>query len=95
MCTAAGAPLTKLWTKGTLVKGNATLERGTAIATFDDDGTYGNHIDGRSHAAIYLSQNASGLEVFDQWVGQPVHQRLIRFGGHPAVNDGNMFYVIE
>ena len=44
------------------------LRPGTAIATFDPDGRYGNHTDGRSHAAIYLGQDATGIRVIDQWV---------------------------
>jgi len=32
--------------------GNMTILPGTAIATIDDDGRYGNHTDGRSHAAF-------------------------------------------
>lgn len=38
---------------------------GTAIATFDPSGKYGNHTDGRSHAAIYLGQDATGIQVLD------------------------------
>ena len=91
---AANAPHTSHWQQGTRAKGETSLKRGIAIATFDPNGRYGNHTDGRSHAAIYLSQNEHGLMVIDQWVGQPVHQRLIRFGGATPVNDGNKFYVI-
>lgn len=91
---SSGAPATASWVQGALVKGSA-IRTGTAIATFDPDGTYGNHTDGRSHAAIYVAQDGSGLQVWDQWVGQPVHQRTIRFGGAKPVNDGNKFYVIE
>jgi hypothetical protein len=93
---AAQAPTTASWRQGALVAGTATLA-GTAIATFDPTGTYGNHTDGRSHAAIYVSQNAAGLVVYDQWLGQVVHERTIQFrhGSGQAVNDGNQFYVIE
>lgn len=38
---AAGAPQTSLWARGTLGKGN-NIQQGTAIATFDPDGSYGN-----------------------------------------------------
>lgn len=95
--TASGAPVTASWSQGALVKGNA-CQVGTAIATFDGDGTYGNHTDGTSHAAIYVSQDAIGIQVWDQWLGQPVHQRTIRFQGGASgvkpVNDGDAFYVI-
>jgi hypothetical protein len=90
---AAAAPETAKWIKGASVKANIGLKSGTAIATFDDNGKYGNHTDGRSHAAIYLGQDAHGLRVIDQWVSpvknasgkvvdhkrQPVHIRIIRF----------------
>lgn len=94
---ACGAPHTSEWKRGELVK-QAICEPGTAIATFDSDGTYGNHTDGRSHAAILIALNTDGLLVLDQWVGQSPQQRKIRFkGGREgnAVNDGDMFYVIE
>ena len=78
MKAASGAPVTSEWSQGLQVKGS-TLPTGTAIATFDPDGTYGNHTDGRSHAAIYAGQDAAGLQVWDQWLGQPVHQRTIFF----------------
>ena len=73
------------------------IPAGTAIATFDPSGTYGNHTDGRSHGAIYVSQNADGVLVYDQWTGQPVHQRTIHFrnGSGSAVNDGDQFYVVD
>jgi hypothetical protein len=94
---ASGAPLTATWNRGVKVKG-ATIAKGTAIATFDATGKYGNHTDGTSHAAIYIGQDAVGVQVWDQWLGQPVHERTIRFqGGAPGVhpvNDGDAFYVI-
>jgi hypothetical protein len=95
---ASGAPVTAFWVRGAQVRGNSIPE-GTAIATFNDVGKYANKKDGTSHAAIYLSQDSTGIEVWDQWSGQPVHRRHIRFQGgaanvHP-VNDGDAFYVIE
>jgi len=94
---AADAPATAAWKRGIQVKGG-NPQSGTAIATFDANGTYGNHTDGTSHGAIYIGQNAVGIQVWDQWLGQPVHQRTIRFqGGAPGakpVNDGDAFYVI-
>jgi hypothetical protein len=65
---ATGAPLTAPWRRGALVRGNMALRPGTAIATFDSDGRYGNHTDGRSHAAIYLGQDAHGIRVIAQWI---------------------------
>jgi hypothetical protein len=93
-------PPSSAWKVGAKVKGNMILRPGTVIAVFDPDGRYGNHLDCRSHAAIYLSQNATGLQVLDQWKGhttQPVHQRTIRFkNGHGSkVDDGDQFNVAE
>jgi hypothetical protein len=92
---ASGAPHTSGWRQGVFVKGNAVPE-GTAIATFDPDGTYGNH-PGLSHAAILHQETPAGLLVWDQWVGHPVAQRTIYFrdGVGSPVNDGDQFYVIE
>ena len=92
----AHAPHTTMWKAGTMVKGQTALVPGTAIATFDSDGKYGNHVDGRSHAAIYISQSVHGIDVFEQWVGQPVQRRTIHFhkGSGKAVNDGDRYSVI-
>lgn len=106
---AATMPPTVAWRRGDAVKGNADIAPGTAIATFDSSGRYGNHTDGRSHAAIYLGQDANGIRVLDQWVShrltrtgekitvpQPVHERIIRFHKAPrAENDGDNYYVVE
>lgn len=94
--TAAGAPHTSQWRQGARVRGSAVAS-GTAIATFDPDGRYGNHTDGRSHAAIFIAELPEGLRVWDQWLGQPVHQRTIRFRGGQSrrVNDGDQFCVIH
>ena len=93
---ASGAPVTSLWTRGAKVRDGDAPE-GTAIATFDPDGIYGNHTDGRSHAAILGEQQDGGLLVWDQWLGHPVSQRVIHFrgGSGEPVNDGDQFYVIE
>ena len=96
---ASGAPNTSAWKRGRLVKGDSTVLKGTAIATFNSEGRYTNSTDGTSHAAIYLEQTSVGLHVWDQWKGQPVHMRWIRFQGGAAgakpVNDGDAYYVIE
>lgn len=92
----ASVPHTSNWTPGVKVRGNG-IPYGTAIATFDPDGRYGNHTDGRSHAAILIEEVVDGLLVWDQWTGHPVAQRVIRFRGGAGkwVNDGDRFYVIE
>jgi hypothetical protein len=92
---AAKAPLTSNWKEGVKVKGSTTMEKGTAIATFKN-GVYPNNSTG-NHAAIYISQNDTGILVYDQWFGHPVDQRLIKFrggSGSPS-NDGDAFSVIE
>lgn len=86
----AKAPRTPFWKKGALVKNNATIRPGTAIATFDSHGKY------KGHAAIYDSQTSAGLIVYDQWNGREFDSRLIPFRGRGyASNDGEQFYVIE
>lgn len=95
---AAGCPTTPSWKAGRKVQGDASVLPGTAIATFDPNGLYGNHTDGRSHAAILVEENEEGLLVWDQWRGQSVHQRLIRFkpeGDGWNANNGIAFSVIE
>ncbi len=88
----SGAPRTAMWKQGALVKG-AELTPGTIIATFKS-GKYPN-VTGW-HAAIYISQDENGIWVWDQWVGKPVHKRLIRFknGNGKASNDGDAYSVV-
>ena len=88
-----------------MVKGDTALPPGTAIATFDATGRYANHSHG-NHAAIYLSQDASGIRVIDQWnrrnaqgkiVSQQLpHIRVLRFNDQLGTSDnGNRFSVVE
>jgi hypothetical protein len=96
---SAGAPRTAAWQEGAEVYGNPDIARGTAIATFESDGSYTS--ESGNHAAIYLYQDDLGIWVYDQWQGQPVHQRLIPFEGGSGSkwgsksNDGRRFAVIE
>ena len=96
---AAGAPRTAAWRAGAPVRGNPHIAPGTAIATFEADGTYTS--EPGNHAAIYLHQDRNGIWVYDQWKGRPVHKRLIRFeGGRGSArgsksNDGKRFAVIS
>ena len=95
---AGGLPLTAHWKAGRKVQGDMTVATGTAIAIFNSNGQYGNHTDGSSHAAIYMGQTGQGLIVWDQWKGQPTHERLIRFktpGDGENVDNGIYFSVIE
>jgi hypothetical protein len=103
---AAAAPHTSFWRRGDQVQGKATLEPGTVIATFDADGRYGSRADGQCHAALFLSQDASGIVVVDQWnirdargviIGhQAPHERVLRFNQADArkVNRGEAFFVV-
>jgi hypothetical protein len=71
-CT--GAPSTRYWRPGASVM-NSALTAGTVIATFKN-----NRYPNRSghHAAIYIEHDENGIWVWDQWLGKPVHRRLIR-----------------
>lgn len=91
---ATGAPLARTWRRGAPVKGNLTIARGTAIATFDGAGRYANKPHG-NHAAIYVGQNAAGIQVIDQWHGVEPHYRTIYFDHKGASNNGNGFSVVE
>lgn len=97
---AAGVPHTSQWRSGALVRGaDPPVPQGTCIATFHTDGSYENDVAGKSHAAILIASQTDGLLVWDQWVGHPVAQRVIRWRGRTdannAVNDGDRFHVIE
>lgn len=91
-----GAPRSTDWRRGDRVR-DVSPPPGTAIATFDDDGNYPSHTDGRSHAAILIAVTSNGLLVADQWQGQPVHERVIRYrdGVGDAANDGDQFFIVE
>src|SRR5262245_42090517 len=85
---------TSTWRPGIQVKNNQDkILKYTVIANFKD-GIYPNQ--SGWHAAIYVSQDATGILVWEQYVGQPVWQRTIRFKGEgKASNDGDAFYVVE
>ncbi|HTC74131.1 MAG TPA: BPSL0067 family protein [Edaphobacter sp.] len=91
------SPPTSMWKEGTkVVQGGAAIAKGTAIATFVN-GVYpqvGNH---GKHAALYLGQDAVGIQVVDQWKSQGmVKKRTIRWTGGPNLsNNGSAFSVIE
>ena len=74
---------------------------GTAIATFVE-GKYQNHGTG-NHAAFYISQDAVGIWVVDQWsTSGTIRKRQLRFKGRnkdgtfiDPSNNGDAFSVIE
>lgn len=79
----SNAPNTDQWYPGEIVWQNE-IKPGSIIATFKNN-RYPN-ITGY-HAAIYISQDASGIWVWDQWQGKPVHKRLIRWRNDGATNN--------
>lgn len=89
--------LTRTWAQGAQVQGNTEIQPGTAIATFDSTGRYANATDGSSHAAIYLGQNAQGIQVMDQWSDHAASYRTIAWNntGATAANTGSAFYVVS
>ncbi len=93
-----GAPITSVWKEGKkIVEGDTTILPGTAIATFVD-GKYPQVGASGMHAAIYLGQNAQGIQVLDQWRAQGVVKpRTIHWTPtKPGLsNDGTAFSVIE
>ena len=91
------APATAVWKEGKKVQGDTTIAKGTAIATFVN-GKYPQTGTSGKHAAIYLSQDANGIWVVDQWNKQgKVEKRQIRFKttSKSLSNDGTAFSVIE
>lgn len=101
---------TSTWRPGAWVMESAgKISKGTAIATFDIDGSFPKRNTGQ-HAAIVLSVVPSGIWVVDQWKGKAkITMRLIRVppkraqlrnpdGSWPSWNRSNnalAFQVIE
>lgn len=79
----AKLPQTTTWKEGRLIIGEFLLTKGTAIATFVN-GKYQSHATG-NHAAFYISQDAGGIWVMDQWASDTtkpkVSKRYIRRKG--------------
>ncbi len=94
--TATGAPVTPFWRKGPQVKANSKIPAGAGIATFNGAGRYLSLATG-NHAAIFVSVDAKGIVVIDQWASQksPARRTLqFRGGKGSASNDGDQFSVI-
>lgn len=93
--SVSDAPQTALWRQGAAVSARTPVN--AIIATFNSQGRYANAVDGSSHAAVFLFCHAQGIDVLDQWVGQAVHRRTIRFrqGQGNAANDADRFCVVE
>lgn len=95
---------TSTWREGEPVRGNQTIRKGTAIATFRN-GRYPNLSSG-NHAAFYIRQDATGIWVMDQWPNDPrkprVSMRHIPFRGQNSdgsfvnpSNNGDAVSIIE
>lgn len=67
------------WREGAVVRGNKTIKKGTAVATFVN-GRYPNKEHG-NHAALYVSQDSNGIVVVDQWTGKEAGKRTLAFLG--------------
>src|SRR5262245_16483821 len=94
----ANAPTTMHWREGTKARGDSSLAEGTAIATFSK-GKYGNRRTG-NHAALYLSQDSTGIWVVEQFrniAKGKIAKRHISFRGGKGSpsNDGDAYSVIE
>lgn len=70
----ARLPQTTTWKEGKSVIGNFLLAKGTAIATFAN-GKYQSHTTG-NHAAFYISQDAAGIWVMDQWANDKTKPKV-------------------
>ena len=57
---------TQMWRKGAYVKDSPKLLRGTAIATFDPDGTFA-HADTGQHAMIFVAHAGARMWVLEQY----------------------------
>ena len=99
----AQVPHTSTWTEGAAVRGNTTIVKGTAVATFVG-GKYPNKAHG-NHAAFYLGQNAAGIQVLDQWKSDKkpkISKRTMFFSGKnkdgsfiDPSNNGDALSIIE
>ena len=70
----AKAPVTGLWVEGKNVLETTSLAKGTAIATFVG-GKYLSHATG-NHAGLYLSQDAHGIWIMDQWLSDVTKPKI-------------------
>ena len=92
----SNAPDTRYWKAGekVLSLNPGTIPFGTVIATFKN-GKYPNMTG--YHAAIYIRHDQNGIWVWDQWVGKPVHQRLIRirYDQATASNSAQAYRIVK
>jgi len=92
----SGAPDTKYWRPGARVLSQTpgSIAPGAIIATFKN-GRYPSRTG--YHAAIYIKHDDNGIWVWDQWLGKPVHKRLIRVRneGTAASNSAQDYRVVK
>ena len=95
------APASSTWNEGAMARGTDGIAKGTIIATFVN-GHYPNMSSG-NHAAFYISQDAHGIAVIDQWATSPhITKRVLRYKGKKSdgsyvdpSNNGDAFSVVE
>ena len=96
-------PPSSQWQQGELVEGATDVAPGTPIATFNFDGAYGppdspGGASGVSHTGIYLGQDASGVQILDQWSGSggaQIHTIPWSSWGGNAAEAGSHYYTIK
>jgi hypothetical protein len=96
-------PLCQHWKRGDQVKGKM-LPRGTVIALFNSNGDYlgtrnfakKHDVRGIAHTALYVGQDANGIDVVYQWTaGKRIVRRTYAFGGPTYEHNGDNYYVVE
>jgi hypothetical protein len=96
-------PPSSQWQQGELVEGATDIAPGTPIATFNFDGAYGppdspGGESGVSHTGIYLGQDASGVQILDQWSGSggaSIHTIPWSSWGGNTAEAGSHYYTIK
>ena len=94
-------PGTSQWRRGLRVANAApgVIQKGTVIATFTAGGRYPNSSEGNRHTALYLSHDANGIKVIEQWIGKAIpSERTLAFVGFlepRRVDKGDQYYVVE
>lgn len=85
--------LTKTWKAGAKVFGNKSVKPGTAIASFSG----GKYTGKGCHTAIFVSQSATGIKVYDQWKGKADKwstRELTKVARNPNSNQADRFFVL-
>jgi len=90
-------PHTSTWKQGKKVLDcqEGEVQKGTVIATFDENGKYPTSA---RHAALYENHDATGINVVDQWNAQGMaKRRKIRLKNLPVrnINDAQWYFIVE